>query len=411
MSARLIPAVGPGSDSVDVHNTTSRSGGAAAYPVKSGAGWRQLLRGLEGMNPAYFGMVMATGIVAIASHLMGLRELALILAGINLLAYPGIWCAFLLRVMLVPERVWSDFANHQRAPGFFTMVAGTGVIGVQAVLIHGRADWGQGLWWLTLTLWLALNYSIFALLTIKEEKPGLAEGINGGWLLAVVATQSVCVLGVISGAPLARNQETGLYLMMALWLSGGMLYLWIIALIFYRYLFFEFRPADLMPPYWINMGAVAISTLAGAVLAGGIEASPLLSPLRPFVLGLSVAFWATATWWIPMLLVLGVWRHSVRGVRFGYDPLYWGLVFPLGMYATCTYRLSGMLPVPVLPGVAKTFMVLAAVAWLLNGLGFAARVLHAGFVLWHDRRPRRSSAVTTQPVVSAAGIFIGGTDS
>jgi hypothetical protein len=39
-----------------------------------------------------------------------------------------------------------------------------------------------------------------------------------------------------------------------------------ISLIFYRYTFFRFAPGDLSPPYWINMGAMAISTLAGALL-------------------------------------------------------------------------------------------------------------------------------------------------
>jgi len=51
-----------------------------------------------------------------------------------------------------------------------------------------------------------------------------------------------------------------------MWLWGGMLYIWMISLIFYRYTFFKFSPGDLQPPYWINMGAMAISTLAGARL-------------------------------------------------------------------------------------------------------------------------------------------------
>ena len=50
-----------------------------------------------------------------------------------------------------------------------------------------------------------------------------------------------------------------------------MLYIWIISLIFYRYTFFTMHPSDLAPPYWINMGAVAISTLAGSLL---VLASP-----------------------------------------------------------------------------------------------------------------------------------------
>ena len=53
-----------------------------------------------------------------------------------------------------------------------------------------------------------------------------------------------------------------------------MLYIWIISLIFYRYTFFAMEPSDLAPPYWINMGAVAISTLAGALLVAAPHSSP-----------------------------------------------------------------------------------------------------------------------------------------
>ena len=102
---------------------------------------------------------------------------------------------------------------------------------------------------------------------------------------------------------------------LAFWLAGGMLYFWLISLIFYRYTFFRFAPSDLMPPYWINMGAMAISTLAGTLLLANAKASLLLTELRPFTLGLTILFWATATWWIPMLVILGIWRH-VRCVHF-----------------------------------------------------------------------------------------------
>ncbi|MFN8657407.1 MAG: hypothetical protein U0105_13780 [Candidatus Obscuribacterales bacterium] len=38
-------------------------------------------------------------------------------------------------------------------------------------------------------------------------------------------------------------------LFLSFWLFGGMLYLWLIALIFYGYMFFKFEPSDLIPPY------------------------------------------------------------------------------------------------------------------------------------------------------------------
>lgn len=340
------------------------------------AGSGRIARRLAGMHPAYFAMPMATGIVSIASHLLGLAEFAQALLWINRGAFLGLSVLFVLRAVLFPERVLADLKSHQRGPGFFTLAAATGVVGSQAVLLDGNLALARSLWWVSLVLWAGCTYGVFTLLTIGRQKPSLAEGINGGWLLAVVATQSVCVLGCLAGPDLLGGRETSLFLLMCFWLCGGMLYLWTISLIFYRYMFFEFSPADLMPPYWINMGAVAISTLAGALLANAARDSSRLGALLPFITGLTVLFWATATWWIPMLLILGIWRHHVMRFRVAYDPLYWGLVFPLGMYSACTYRLAGLLDAPMLIWIAKVFVVIALVAWLLTFFGMGGRLLY-----------------------------------
>ncbi len=340
---------------------------------------------LAAMHPAYFALAMATGIVAIACHQLGLGELAVALAWMNLVAYPTLWVLFIARAVMFRERVIADWGDHGRAPGYFTVVAATGVLGTQVVLLHDGILVAKILWWACVALWAICTYTVFALLTVRDEKPTLAEGINGGWLVAVVATQSVCVLGCTLDGAVLGGRDTALFVLMSFWLGGGMLYLWIIGLIFYRYMFFRFSPHDLMPPYWINMGAVAISTLAGAQLAVAAESSTLLAPLRPFILGLTVMFWATATWWIPMLLVLGIWRHRVRGVRLSYDPLYWGLVFPLGMYSACTFRLAEALDAPFLMWITRLFVAAAATAWLLTFLGLARRMLYA--VLLGLRRP------------------------
>jgi tellurite resistance protein TehA-like permease len=115
---------------------------------------------------------------------------------------------------------------------------------------------------------------------------------------------------------------------------------------------------------------MAISALAGALLIRAAGSSPLLSSILPFIKGFTLLYWATATWWIPMLLALGVWRYVVHKVPLTYDPLYWGAVFPLAMYTSATYRLGEALDLPFLLLVSRYFVAAALTAWLMTFLGF-----------------------------------------
>lgn len=337
-------------------------------------------QGIATLHPSHFAVTMATGIVSIASQRLGLPLFAELLFWISVPSYCLVWLATLLRVTLHRDAFLRDVQSHARGPGFFTSVPATGVLGMQFLVLRGDAAVATALWFLAAALWLLCTYGIFAALSVREEKPSLADGINGGWLLAVVATQSVCMLGCAVLPREFADRNTVAFMMASCWLAGGMLYIWIISLIFYRYTFFRFLPSDLMPPYWINMGAVAISTLAGTSLLTDLGDTALVQSIGPFVKGFTILYWATATWWIPMLVALGIWRYIVRGVRFAYDPLYWGLVFPLGMYATCTFRLVETFNVPALLWLARGFVVAALVAWFLTFFGLMSRFVYL-FVL------------------------------
>jgi tellurite resistance protein TehA-like permease len=326
------------------------------------------------MHPAYFALVMATGIVSIASHLTGLAQIGLALFILNGAFYAGLCALTAARVVRHRDRVVADLFDHGRSVGFFTTVAATCVLGSQFVVIAESWRAGAVLWVAGIALWALVTYTVLTILTVKPSKPALAEGINGGWLLPVVAAQSVAVLGTQLASGFGPYRTGVLFFCLCLWLGGGMLYVWIISLIFYRYTFFPLLASDLAPPYWINMGAVAISTLAGALLVLEAPASPVLTSLLPFVRGLSLLFWSTATWWIPMLLVLGVWRHAVQRFPFRYDPLYWGAVFPLGMYTVCTIRVSQALGVPMLMAVADWFVLVALLAWAVVVAGWVRTV-------------------------------------
>jgi len=348
-------------------NTVSADIALGAAPARPGA--------LARLSPAYFGMVMATGIVSLSAHFMGMSMVADALYYLNIGIYGVLWVLTLLRALRHTRLFFGDMVDHLRGPGFFTTVAATSILGSQSLVLAAHDGAALVLWYLAIALWVGLTYAIFTALTVKQDKPALDKGINGGWLLAVVSTQSIAVLSALLATRIGQPYKLEMnFFALSMWLWGGMLYIWMMSLIFYRYTFFRLSPDDLSPPYWINMGAMAISTLAGSLLIINAPDAPYLVSLLPFLKGFTVFYWATGTWWIPMLLVLGVWRHVYMRFPLRYDPLYWGAVFPLGMYAACTYQMNVAMDFGFFVFLPPVFMYAALAAWSLAFFGLLAEL-------------------------------------
>jgi len=329
--------------------------------------------GVAALFPGYFAMVMATGAVSIASHLLGFSLFAVSLMWINTGFYATLVILTAVRLIRHPAEFAADMRDHARGPGFFTIVAGTCILGSQYLLIGAQVSIAMALWLLAAPLWLVITYWFFVAVVVRDRKPTLAKGINGAWLLASVATQALSVLTVLIPWP-GEMLNAMRFLGLALHLIGSMLYLAIIPLIFYRLTFLRLEMSAFTPPYWINMGAVAIATLAGSTLIVEAGADPLVGNFLSFLKGFTVFFWAAASWWIPLLIGLTVWRHAIARHPLAYDPQFWGMVFPLAMYTTGTLRLIEALDVPFLSFIPYVFIVLALLAWLATAGGLAIRL-------------------------------------
>jgi tellurite resistance protein TehA-like permease len=328
----------------------------------------RLATAVETFFPGYFALVMATGIVSLATHFLVSQALAIGLLIFNVVAYIVLWCFTLARLTCRRSAMIFDLTHHARSVTFLTTVAGTMVLGSQFAILTPYMGVARSLWMLGVFLWLLLTYTFFTAITVRTEKPTIQEGINGAWLLVTVATESICVLGTLV-APTMPSPELVYFAALCAYLIGAMFYIVFITLVFYRWCFFCLRAETLTPPYWINMGALAITTLAGARLLLSAETWPFLDELSGFLKGFTLFFWATGAWWIPLLVVMGVWRHGVERVPIKYDPQYWSLVFPLGMFTVATVMLVKATGLAFLMPIPQAMVYVALVAWAIVFIG------------------------------------------
>lgn len=327
--------------------------------------------------PGYFALVMATGIISNTLHLEGFHVLSNILFGLNVVAFPWLLLLTALRVARYPGALWTDLTNPRLVFSFFTVVAASDVLGL-GMGMRGLAEIALALWLFALAAWLFLIYFSFAVLTFLNSAHN-ANVVHGGWLIAIVGTESLVILGTM----IAPHQEAMAPLLFVLihmlWGVGLALYGIFITLFAYRIFFFDIGPDDITPLLWVVMGAAAISANAGSTLILTDSGVPFLVSMRPFIDGVTLIMWAWATWWIPLLVLFGLWKHGVRRVPLGYTPMLWSLVFPLGMYALASLRLSLAAEFPPLHAVARTMVWVALAAWAATALGL-------GRAVWADLR-------------------------
>jgi tellurite resistance protein TehA-like permease len=328
---------------------------------------------IRDLHPGYFAFVMATGIISTGTFLLGpswLSRALLTAASIGLVVLSA---ALVLRLAMFRSSVAADIQAPERVFGFFTIVAGIDVFGTRlGVAGHPLAT--AILAGLAAVIWLVLTYGVPATLLLARERDSVLGGVNGSWLLWVVGTQSLSV-AASALVPVWPSQAALLApAAVGLWGIGLVLYLLLVSLILLRWLTVALTPETLGPPYWILMGATAITVLAGARILGLPPTLPASRATAGFVEGFSFALWAFGTWWIPLLIVLGLWRHVRRHWPLSYEPALWSVVFPLGMYSVATLSFGKVAHLSFMEPLSRFMLWVAVAAWVVVAVAFIARI-------------------------------------
>jgi tellurite resistance protein TehA-like permease len=136
----------------------------------------------------------------------------------------------------------------------------------------------------------------------------------------------------------------------------------------------------------ILMGATAIIVLAGARILGLPPALAVVRATAGFVEGFSFALWAFGTWWIPLLVVLGFWRHIRHHWPLSYEPALWSVVFPLGMYSVAMLTFGKVAHLAFMEPLSRFMLWVAVTAWVAVAAEFLARILGASGLSFSGNR-------------------------
>jgi len=211
---------------------------------------------------------MSTGIVSISFFELGVLIVARSLAVFNIACYALLLALFTVRTAAFPKRTLADLRNRDRHWGTLTFIVATNTVGVQFLLFFdtvavAAAMWGDH-----------CRHATAVVLPVCDRDyrcgKGGCERADRRRLLARDRLHAVA-----RGPRRVARRTIGGYgnavvlLSMSYFGSGYVLYFVVVTVVTYRLLDGPIRPDDWTGPYWITMGAAAITTLAGTTLDRG----------------------------------------------------------------------------------------------------------------------------------------------
>jgi tellurite resistance protein TehA-like permease len=292
---------------------------------------------------------MGTGIVSVALLLddrVTLSRIVLALAG-------GVWLALALHLAQRFVRDRASLAGDARSPAALTGVAATAVLATRLAMLG---------WTPSAVALLAIAVALWAVLMPPLLAAWSAPAAGTAFMLTV-ATESLALPLVA----LALRDRTH-------WLVAVALVPFVLGLCFYPLVLARFDLRELAigeGDHWVSGGALAICALVAADL--GLAAKQL-AVLRAGALDdAALALWALAILWLPLLVGLEVAHRRVR-----YDLRRWATVFPVGMYAACSFAVAAAVSAPAIASFARVWVWVAVALWLVVAAATVRRMTADG---------------------------------
>jgi len=315
-------------------------------------------------HPTDFAFVMATGIISTGTFHVGPTWLSQALLVIASIGFAALVAALVVWLARYRSRAVAEIQAPELVFGFFAISASCDLLGARFAAA-GHPMVTTVLACVAGVVWFALTYGVPASLLLTRQRDSILGGVNGTWLLWVVATESLSIDASTLLPTWPAQAELLATAAVALWSVGLVLYLLLLSLIWQRWLTVMMTPATLSPPYWILMGATGIIVLAGSDILALPATLPAVGAIAGFVKGTCIVFWSFGTWLIPLLIVLGLWRHILRQWPLRYESALWTVVFPIGMYGVATRSLGKAAGIGFMQPLGRGVVWVAMAAWLL----------------------------------------------
>lgn len=313
------------------------------------------------LPPGAFAFVMATGIVAAAFSLIGFSAVTWVLLAVAVLGLIALTSALVWRIVRHWDRVYADARNPAIAFGYATIVAAMNVVGALFFSIEPLVT--IVLLCVSVPFWLVLTYGIAAAMMLGPQNGPPAHKANGSWFIWVVATQSISVVTGILDHGLNINLLG--VIAVGMWSIGVMLYIILTVIITLRLMTTTQDAFGVRPTYWVYMGATAITVYAGWSILSLLTEMPIMQATHDFISGFTFMLWSFGVWWIPILVIFGLWRHAVKRYPVRYESELWSMVFPLGMFSVASIHIGKLLGLPVVHDMGVICTWIAGGAWLV----------------------------------------------